>query len=56
MDPQEFYEEMRKIRKEYRSDYEKRHLLMDELMCTVLKELGYEEGVIEFEITARWYS
>lgn len=56
MDPQEFCNEMRRIKNEYRSDWEKRHFLMDELMCKVLKELGYEEGVILYEITAKWYS
>lgn len=32
------------------------HISMDYLMCTVLRELGYDEGVDIFMNTEKWYA
>jgi len=37
-------------------DKEDMHRDMDNLMCKVLKSLGYEEGVTIFEKALKWYS
>lgn len=56
MDPQKFYEKMDQIRMQYKSDLEACHVEMDDLMCKVLNELGYEAGVRVFENTEKWYA
>ena len=38
------------------NDIEDMHVQMDELMCEVLKDLGYSEGVETFTLTAKWYA
>lgn len=52
--PEEFAEEMRILAGE--GDIEARHICMDNLMCNVLTELGYKEGVRIFMKTGKWYS
>ena len=42
---EEFVEEMRKIATYNEGDPEGSHLSADELMCKVLTELGYGEGI-----------
>lgn len=37
-------------------DEEKQHPLADSLLCEVLRELGYDEGVRIFEQASKWYS
>lgn len=56
MDPKDFYEEMLKIQEAYSGDSEAVHTEMDEPMCMVLKDLGYEKGVEVFENTEKWYA
>jgi hypothetical protein len=56
MTPKEFTEEMRKIQNETDGDEEAIHGKMDELMCKVLKELGYGDGVDIFEGQTKWYA
>jgi len=54
MTPDEFEEEMRK-----RSDadwVDTDHMRMDELMCELLRSLGYGKGVEVFEGTQKWYT
>ena len=35
---------------------EDRHVAADRLMCEVLKELGYGDGVAIFESMGKWYA
>jgi len=37
-------------------DQEVRHQVADNVMCDILKELGYEEGVRIFRDMRKWYS
>lgn len=53
--PDEFYKEMKKIA-DSKINEEFAHIEMDELMCRVLKELGYGSGVEIFEKADKWYS
>lgn len=39
---------------EFRGQSEK-HIAADELMCEVLKSLGYQDGVRAFEHMDKWY-
>ena len=54
--PIEFADKMKEIRKENVYDLELRHVLMDELMCEVLGQFGYDEGVYIFEESDKWYA
>lgn len=62
MTPEEFYLKMVTLISECTPDgwadpYEEDlHIKMDELMCNLLKELGYEKGVEVFERAPKWYS
>lgn len=56
MSPKQFYERMLEIPKKYYYDDEATHMYMDELMCELLAELGYGDGVKVFEETQKWYS
>lgn len=59
MTPKEFYEEMLLIKKECldeRDDKELVHVTMDNLMCKLLEELGYGDGVEVFRDTPMWYA
>lgn len=49
-----FANEMRRINRN--NDTEMAHILADELMCKLLRELGYDEGVDIFEQMDKWYS
>lgn len=54
MNPEEFYKKMLDLAENY--DIEDGHYSMDELMCEVLKLLGYEKGIEVFESVERWYA
>ncbi len=54
MTPNEFKKEMEIIAKY--NDTEVAHYEADELLCDILKELGFEEGVEIFENMGRWYA
>ena len=60
MTPEEFKKEMlyaQNIRRtDGRFDQEYAHRYMDRLMCDLLRELGYGEGVEIFEDTPKWYA
>lgn len=56
MSPQQFEEEMIFLKAKYGDDEELCHIKMDELMCEVLMDLGYEAGVEIFENTPKWCS
>lgn len=49
-----FANEMRRIDRD--NNPEMKHILADELMCKLLRELGYGEGVDIFEKMYIWYS
>ena len=68
MTPEEFSEKMRELIDKHTHpmrfidrgtlyfDPEDCHPEMDHLMCTVLTQLGYGEGVDIFNNTKKWYS
>lgn len=56
MSPAEFLEKMWRIRIDPNGTPEDKHIEADELMCVLLRELGYGDGVKEFEKMERWYS
>lgn len=56
--PEKFALEMKCIQDRNYSrqiDNKEVHVLMDNLMCQVLRELGYHEGVTIFEKTPKYY-
>lgn len=56
MTPEEFATEMRKAQDKHDGDEECMHGAMDGIMCDLLRQLGYEEGVNIFEETPKWYA
>ena len=53
--PEEFAKRMQEL-KDRNPDYEEdAHKEMDALMCMVLKELGYREGVKIWLSTSKWF-
>jgi hypothetical protein len=55
MTPEKFAERMREIAKEDRH-FDASHSAADNLMCEILAELGYEEGVDIFLDMDKWYA
>ena len=56
MTPEEFATQMRKISNHYYDDLEVRHGRADDLLCGVLRKLGYEEGIDIYEKMDKWYA
>lgn len=57
MTPEEFAKAMKEIRdEEVHGDTESCHGRADDLLCSVLRELGYGEGVEHFEDMGKWYA
>ena len=54
--PEEFTKRMQEIHNRYSDDEEVVHSEMDDLMCELLRELGYGEGVDIFDNTHKWYA
>ena len=54
MDPKDFYTEM--VRIVFTENEEIGHIHADELMCDILTQLGYGDGVKLFEQMEKWYS
>lgn len=54
MTPEQFKAEMEELAKN--GDLEDRHGLADDLMCSVLRDLGYGAGVDRFEWLEKWYA
>lgn len=54
MTPEQFDENMRKLLAHY--DAEEAHREADNLMCELLRSLGYGEGVQAFLESTRWYA
>ena len=55
MTPEEFAAEMREACEHYKDDRECRHVAMDRIMCDLLRELGYNEGIDIFAGTPKWW-
>lgn len=55
--PEIFAERMKNIQGLYPTFYDtaERHIAMDNLMCELLQELGYGEGIDIFENSDKWY-
>ncbi len=56
MSPKEFEKELCRIFKEHSWDLEMLHAEADDLMCKVLTEKGYGEGVKMFLDQEMWYA
>lgn len=56
MTPDEFKNEMLKIDEKYGGDLESCHAYMDDLMCSLLTDLGYKDGIEIFNNTDKWYA
>ena len=62
MTPKEFADEMRRITDEEQHkgdlywDTEQVHIEMDNVMCEVLEDLGYGEGIEIFRNESKWYA
>lgn len=54
LSPEEFAKKMKEIKME--CDIEDAHAEMDDLMCDVLIQLGYKDGVDVFNSTDKWYA
>ena len=54
--PEEFAKRMQEIGDRYSGDEETSHSMMDDLMCNLLIELGYGEGIDIFDHTSKWYA
>ena len=53
MTPDEFTEAMRSCEG---GDIEANHAAADDLLCQILIELGYDEGVAVFDAMTKWYA
>ena len=53
MSPDEFLEKMKAIESQSPEYF---HINADDLMCDLLRRLGYGEGIDFFEKQERWYS
>ena len=54
--PDEFLRRMNEIEDDNHLDTEQAHSEADELMCSLLETLGYDQGVKEFRSMDKWYS
>lgn len=56
MTPEQFKKQMEQIENEFGQDIEMAHGKADFLMCKVLSEMGYQEGIKVFEDMPKWYA
>ena len=56
MTPEEFKRKMMKLHEEYKDDEELVHVYMDHLLCEVLEDLGYAEGIAIYKSEPKWYA
>lgn len=57
--PEEFYLQMVEIKQrcfDEDDDEEQCHRSMDNLICSVMIELGYSDGIDVFKNTPKWYA
>ncbi len=52
----EYAEKMKQIIKKYGHDEEVCHIWADDLLCEILKELGFKETVEEYDKVPKWYA
>lgn len=56
MTPEKFKLKMNELATSSSLDKEDRHRRMDDLMCEVLRSIGYDDGIDVFEATSKWYA
>lgn len=56
MTPESFEIQMREILKHNAGDPESAHYEADQLICDLLRSLGYGKGVAIFENMPKWYA
>ena len=56
MDAEGFRDYMTFLFESYKHDQEVMHDKMDELMCALLRSMGYEDGVKIFVDAPKWYA
>jgi len=56
MSPSEFKKAMQELQEVYENDCEARHVFMDGLLCEMLLELGYGDGVNIFLKSNKLYA
>lgn len=56
MTPEEFHERMKAFDGGRFGDAEEDHRQADDLMCELLRSLGYGDGVSVFENMTKWYA
>ena len=54
MNKQKYIEELRILQNG--GDIEANHLKADDVLCQILKELGLEDVVEEYELIEKWYA
>ena len=55
-DYEELLVEMRECVEESKSNQERAHEHGDEILCNLLRDLGYDELVDEWELIKKWYA
>ena len=57
MTPEEFKKAMTEIKKGiHQKDLEMSHVESDELLCKILREVGYGDGIDIYEKLEKWYA
>lgn len=56
MSEDEALDRLRAIMERYKGEYDCRHVDADELLCEVLRSLGYNELVDLYESFEKWYT
>lgn len=51
-----YLKKLKEVQDEYCGDEECRHGCEDDILCELLKELGYKELVKQYESTNKWYA
>lgn len=51
-----YLEKLKEVQDECCGDVECRHGCEDDILCELLKELGYEKLVKQYESTHKWYA
>ena len=54
--PEEFLNKMLELKAKRKSDPELLHEEANDLLCAMLRELGYGEGVDVYDSMEKWYS
>jgi hypothetical protein len=54
--PEQFRDAMKEIGEKHAGDWEVIHSEADNLICALLREMGYEEGLNIYDSWTRWYA